>query len=58
MTWTLKLNEATSRRCDKLSNEGIVINTTTHEGRKQIGYCYFDYLDDEVTMYYDREEEE
>ena len=47
MTWTLKLNTATARRCDKLSDEGIKIETTTHEGRKQIGYCYFDYLVDE-----------
>ena len=54
MTWTLKMNEATARRCDKLSDQGIKIDSTTHEGRKAIGYNYFDYISE--TQYLDDEE--
>ena len=57
MTWTLKMNEATARRCNKLTENGIQIDTVTHAGRKAIGYCYFDYIDDE-TQYLSYEEEE
>lgn len=54
MTWTLKLNDATARRCNKLTDEGITIDTTSHTGRKQIGYCYFDYISE--PQYLDEEE--
>jgi hypothetical protein len=40
--WTLKLNEATNRRVEKLQNEGVNVNTSTHEGRKIIGYNYLE----------------
>ncbi len=40
--WTTKLNDATNRRLEKLENEGVKINTSTHQGRKQIGYNYLE----------------
>jgi hypothetical protein len=38
--WTPKLNEATARRINKMTDDGIEVNTSTHEGRKRIGYNY------------------
>ena len=58
MTWTLKMNNATARRCDKLSDQGIKIDSTTHEGRKVIGYNYFDYISEPSEVFYDRDDEE
>lgn len=40
--WTLKLNDAAARRADKLAAEGINVDTSTHEGRKIIGYSYLE----------------
>ncbi len=40
--WTTKLNDATARRLDKLVDEGVKIDTSTHQGRKQIGYNYLE----------------
>mgnify|MGYP003338662366 CR=1 FL=1 len=40
--WTTKLNDATNRRLDKLMDEGVKVDTSTHQGRKQIGYNYLD----------------
>ena len=57
MTWTLKMNEATARRCDKLSDQGIKIDSTTHEGRTLIGYNYFDYISEPQVIYYEDDEE-
>ena len=54
MTWTLKMNDATARRCNKLTDQGVKIDTTTHEGRQSIGYCYFDYISE--TQYLEEEE--
>ena len=45
--WTLKLNEATARRTSKLQEEGVNIDTTTHTGRKQVGYNYLEYVKQE-----------
>jgi len=45
--WTTKLNSATNRRLEKLENEGIDINTSTHEGRKLIGYNYLEHVSEE-----------
>jgi len=45
--WTTKLNDATSRRLDKLESEGVKIDTSTHQGRKQIGYNYLEYVKDD-----------
>jgi|DEB0MinimDraft_3_1074331.scaffolds.fasta_scaffold16505_9 hypothetical protein len=43
--WITKLNTATDRRIKKLESEGVVeTDTTTHQGRKQIGYCYLEYI--------------
>ena len=41
--WITKLNTATNRRLEKLASEGVETDTTTHQGRKQIGYCYLEY---------------
>ena len=40
--WILKLNTATNRRVEKLKSEGVKVDTSTHEGRKTIGYCYLE----------------
>ena len=40
--WILKLNDAAARRADKLVSEGIEPDTSTHEGRKLIGYNYLE----------------
>ena len=49
--WTIKMNNAANHRVEKLTQDGVVVNTSTHEGRKVIGYNYLelavDY--DEVT---------
>jgi biotin operon repressor len=45
--WTTKMNTATSRRLDKLENEGVEIDTATHEGRRVIGYNYLELAFDE-----------
>lgn len=45
--WTTKMNKATNRRLDKLENEGVSIDTATHEGRKEIGYNYLELAFDE-----------
>ena len=57
MTWTLKMNDATARRCNKLTDQGVKIDTTTHEGRQSIGYCYFDYISEPQFITYEDEEE-
>ena len=44
--WTTKLNNATNRRIEKLESEGVKINTSTHEGRKVIGYNYLELVKD------------
>jgi hypothetical protein len=44
--WTPKLNNATNRRIEKLESEGVKINTSTHEGRKVIGYNYLELAKD------------
>jgi hypothetical protein len=38
--WTTKLNDATSRRIEKLERDGVQIDTDTHTGRQVIGYNY------------------
>ena len=40
--WTTKLNTATNRRLEKLENEGVKIDTATHQGRQVIGYNYLE----------------
>jgi biotin operon repressor len=45
--WTLKLNEATARRLNKLNDEGVKIDTSTHSGRQVIGYNYLELALDE-----------
>lgn len=40
--WTPKLNDATSRRLEKLEREDVKIDTTSHQGRKLIGYNYLE----------------
>jgi hypothetical protein len=45
--WTLKLNDATNRRVEKLQNEGVNVNTSTHQGRQVIGYNYLELAFDE-----------
>ena len=40
--WTTKMNDATNRRIDKLMEQGVKIDTSTHEGRKLIGYNYLE----------------
>jgi len=40
--WSTKLNDATNRRLEKLKREGVEVDTSTHQGRKVIGYNYFD----------------
>ena len=45
--WTTKMNDATSRRLDKLAEEGVKIDTTTHTGRSQIGYNYLELVTEE-----------
>jgi biotin operon repressor len=46
--WTLKLNEATNRRVEKLQNEGVNVNTSTHQGRQVIGYNYLELAFDQT----------
>ena len=41
------MNTATARRLDKIASEGVTIDTATHAGRKQIGYCYLEYISEE-----------
>jgi biotin operon repressor len=41
------MNTATARRLDKLSEEGVQIDTSTHAGRSKIGYNYLELVDDE-----------
>jgi hypothetical protein len=45
--WTTKMNDATNRRLEKLENEGVDIDTSSHEGRKAIGYNYLELAFDE-----------
>jgi len=45
--WTTKLNDATNRRLEKLESQGVKIDTSTHQGRKVIGYNYLDLAFDE-----------
>jgi hypothetical protein len=45
--WTTKLNNATSRRLEKLEKENVLINTNTHQGRKVIGYNYLELVFEE-----------
>ena len=45
--WTTKMNEATSRRLDKLESEGVKVDTSTHQGRQVIGYNYLELAFDE-----------
>jgi len=40
--WTTKLNDATNRRLEKLESDGVKIDTSTHAGRKVIGYNYLE----------------
>jgi hypothetical protein len=46
--WTLKLNDATNRRVEKLQNEGVNVNTSTHQGRQVIGYNYLELAFDQT----------
>ena len=43
--WTPKMNEATARRINKMTDEGKEVNTSTHEGRKLIGYNYLELVE-------------
>jgi len=45
--WTTKMNEATARRLNKLSDQGVEIDTSTHVGRQVIGYNYLELALDE-----------
>jgi hypothetical protein len=40
--WTLKLNDAAARRADKLAEQNVQVDTSTHEGRKLVGYSYLE----------------
>jgi len=42
--WTPKLNDATNRRLEKLESEGVKVDTSTHAGRKVIGYNYLELI--------------
>ena len=46
--WTTKLNTATARRLDKLENEGVKVDTATHEGRQVIGYNYLELVSEQT----------
>jgi hypothetical protein len=45
--WTTKMNEATARRLNKLTDEDVTIDTSTHSGRQTIGYNYLELAFDE-----------
>lgn len=45
--WTTKMNTATHRRLEKLENDGVDIDTSTHQGRQVIGYNYLELAFDE-----------
>jgi len=45
--WATRLNDATNRRLEKLKSEGVEVDTSTHQGRKAIGYNYLDLAFDE-----------
>jgi hypothetical protein len=45
--WTAKLNDATNRRLDKLMDEGVKVDTSTHQGRSKIGYNYLELVVEE-----------
>ena len=45
--WTTKMNTATNRRLNRLEEQGVTIDTATHEGRKAIGYNYLELALDE-----------
>lgn len=45
--WITKMNDATTRRLDKLVDLGIKIDTSTHAGRSQIGYNYLELVTEE-----------
>lgn len=46
--WTTKMNNATTRRLEKLERDGLKTDTSTHEGRKVIGYNYLELASDET----------
>ena len=48
--WITKLNNATNRRIEKLESEGVKVNTSTHEGRKVIGYNYLELVKDWILI--------
>jgi hypothetical protein len=45
--WTPKLNDATNRRLEKLQQNGVTIDTSTHAGRQVLGYNYLELAFDE-----------
>jgi hypothetical protein len=45
--WATKLNNATNRRIEKLESEGVKVDTSTHAGRKVIGYNYLEFVAEE-----------
>jgi hypothetical protein len=38
--WTLKLNEATARRINRMTEQNQKVDASTHAGRTLIGYNY------------------
>ncbi len=44
--WTIKMNEAAAQRYNKLQDEGVTVDITTHQGRQQFGYNYLELVKD------------
>jgi len=45
--WTIKMNDAAARRYNKLLDEGVTVDVSTHQGRQLLGYNYLEILDPE-----------
>jgi len=45
--WSIKMNEASARRYNKLQDHNIEIDISTHKGRQYFGYNYLEFLKDQ-----------
>jgi len=41
------MNDAAARRYNKLLDEGVTVDVSTHQGRQLLGYNYLEILDPE-----------
>ena len=53
--YTIKSNSATNRRLQKLEEEGIEFDISTHEGRNILGYMYLNLQEQKTILSQSRE---